>query len=88
MIIQSTLELVLRSECLDKPTLRLYSHLVSISILPLESRWVRDIPYLDMEDWKGVWDFPLRSLISLRDHMLQYKLVHRAYILRHVDFKR
>lgn len=86
MIGQSTLELVLRSECLDKSTSRLYSHLIFISILPLEAlraRWVRDIPYLDMEGRRGVWNFPLRSLISLRDHMIQYKLVHGAYIMPH-----
>lgn len=77
---------MLRSECLDKSISRLYSHLTLYSILPLEAlraRWVQDIPDLDMEDWRGVWGFPLPSLISLRDRMIKYKLVHRAYITPH-----
>lgn len=30
-----------------------------------------------------LWDFPLRSLVSLRDRMIQFKLVHRACITPH-----
>lgn len=79
---QSILEMVLRSHRLEKPASRLYSHFITVSPPALEglmARWLRDIPDLDNDDWDEVWDSPFRSLASLRDRLIQFKLVHRAY---------
>lgn len=83
---QSEREKTLRSGCAEKPTSRLYAHLVYVSLPPLDglwSRWQRDIPALDNDDWDDVWDFPFRSLVSIRDRVVQFKIVHRAYFTPH-----
>lgn len=82
---QSILESVLRSECTEKPTSHLYSHLTMVSILVIEglrARWLQDIPDLD-DDWDGIWDFPFKSLVSLRDRLIQFKLIHRTNFTPH-----
>lgn len=81
-IVKSTLEDLLRSDCIRKPTSQLYSHLVMTSLPVLEklrAQWSHDIPDLDNDDWDDIWDFPFSSLVSLRDHLIQFKIVHRAY---------
>lgn len=83
---QSSLEDLLRSDCTKKPTSQLYSHLTITSLPTLEklrSKWSRDIPDFDSDDWDDVWDFPFSSLVSLRDRLIQFKIVHRAYFTPH-----
>lgn len=78
-VIQSALEDVLRSECST-------SHLTTISLPAMEgfrARWSQDIPELDYDDWDDVWDFPFRSLVSLSDHLIQFKMVYRSYYRLH-----
>lgn len=86
MVVQSGLERTLRSECAQKPTFHVYAHLVFVSLTPLEGlwcRWQRNIHALDNEDWDDIWDFPFRPLVSVRDHLVQFKIVHRAYYTPH-----
>lgn len=86
ILTQSELEKTLRSSCTEKPTSRLYAHLVYVSLPPLDSLrscWQRDIPVLDDDDWDDIRDFPFRSLVSIRDRLVQFKIVHRAYFTPH-----
>lgn len=86
IVVQSGLEKTLRTRCAEKPTSQLYEHLVYVSLPPLDrlwSRWQLDIPSLDNDDWDDVWDFPFRSLVSMRDRLIQFKIVHRAYFTPH-----
>lgn len=86
ILIQSKLETTLRSGCTKKPISHIYQHLIYESLPPLDgllSRWQRDIPALSGEDWDGVWDFPFSSLVSIRDKLVQFKIVHRAYFTPH-----
>lgn len=82
-MVQLGLERVLRFECTEKPTSVLYAHLLRVSspeLSKLRQHWVWDIPELDSEDWEDMWDFPFKILVSLRDRLIQYKIVHRAYL--------
>lgn len=82
-IVQSDLERVTRYECTRKPTSVLCAHLLRVSspdLSKLHQRWTQDIPGLDSEDWEDMWDFPFKILVSLRDRLIQYKILHRAYI--------
>lgn len=36
-----------------------------------------------MKNWDDVWDFPFRSLVSICDRLVQFKIVHRAYFTPH-----
>lgn len=79
---KSTLEDVLRAECDVKPTSHLYTHLLLISLPALDglrAQWQRDIPDLCVYDWEGIWALPFWSLVSLRDRLIQFKIVYRAY---------
>lgn len=35
---------------------------------------------MNTEDWKDIRGFPFKILVSLRDHLIQYRIVHRAYL--------
>lgn len=85
-LVQSSLEDLLRSDCAKKPTSQLYSHLTVTSLPTMEklrSKWSHDIPNFDNDDWDDIWDFPFSSLVSLRDRLIQFKIVHRAYFTPH-----
>lgn len=80
-VVQPNLERVIRYECTKKPTSVLYAHLLRVSSPELSlfrQRWMQDIPGLDSGDWEDVWDFPFKILVSLRDHLIQYKIIHQA----------
>lgn len=82
-VIQSALEDVLKSECVEKPTFRLYSNLVMVSLPVLEglrARGQSDIPDLEGNAWDYIWDFPFRSLVSLRNCLMQFRLVDHEYV--------
>ena len=82
-LVQSDLERILRFDCASKPTSVLYAHLLRVSspeLSRLRQQWGRDDPELDSEDWVDIWDFPFKILVSLRDRLIQYKIVHRAYL--------
>ena len=32
-----------------------------------------------MENWEEVWRFPLQILVSLRDKLMQFKIIHRSH---------
>lgn len=33
------------------------------------------------EDWEVIWDLPFKILVSLWDHLIQFKTVHRAHLI-------
>lgn len=79
---QSDLEHLLWTECSVKPTSVLKNHLLLVSLpdfCTLQQKWLRDVPDLDDEDWKHVWDLPFRYLVSLGDRLIQFQIVHRTY---------
>lgn len=67
----SNLELLSRSEYLEKPTSVIYEHLLMMSLL--------DIPDFDYEDWMDTWHSLFKYLVSIRDRLVQLKILHRAY---------
>lgn len=82
-LIQPSLEDVLRLDCIKKKnkktTSQIYSHLLRVSLPAMEklrARWLQDVPELDGDN---IWDFPFQSLVSLRDRLTQFKIIHRAY---------
>lgn len=44
----------------------------------LHHKWSVHVLGLGVEDWMEIWDFPL-SLVSARDRLVQFKILHRAY---------
>lgn len=87
MVVQSGLERTLRMECGEKPTSHLYFHLIFVSLPPLEGLWIRwqhDIPALDNDDWDDVWNFPLKSLVSIHNRLVQFK-IHTSKYKQHTS---
>lgn len=58
--------------------MHIYSRLFSPELLVLRQRWSIDVPELD---WKDIWDFPFTIFVSLKDHLIRFKIVHRTYWL-------
>lgn len=76
----------LRVKDLEKPTSQLYGSLLVAAgpeLSPLRRKWVGDIPELDEDDWREIWDFPFSPLVSARDKLVQYNIVHRVYYTPH-----
>lgn len=71
----SNLENVLWSDCSTKPTSTLYSHLCMVTLKNMPSLWQRWLTF----QISNIWDFPLKQLVSLRDRLIQFKIVHRAF---------
>lgn len=46
----------------------------------LYSKWQIDIPGMDAEDWEDTWEYPFLQLVSVRDRLIQFKIVHRVYL--------
>lgn len=45
----------------------------------LKAKWVEDFPTLDMEDWEEELEFSFTHLLSTRDRLIQFKIMHRVY---------
>lgn len=76
--IESGLEQVVRIKSIKKPISVLYTHLLTVSLSgmrELRSRWERDIPELEEEDWGLLF----QTSVSLQDKLTQFKITHRAY---------
>lgn len=41
--------------------------------------WRREVPELDTEDWENIWDYPMQQLVSARDRLIQFKILHRVH---------
>lgn len=66
----------------------LYNHFyVTLSELSvLCHKWLVHIPELDEDDniyQSDIWDFPFRQLVSLRDCLIQFTIVHQAHYTPH-----
>lgn len=46
--------------------------------------WVTDIPDTYDDDWKKLWDTQFKQLVSIRDRLIQFKIIHRAYFYPHM----
>lgn len=76
----------MRYECSEKPTSVFNVHLLRVSspeLSTVHQWWSHDVPELDSEDWEDAWDFTFKILVSLRDCLIQFKVVYRAYLASH-----
>lgn len=46
----------------------------------LFSKWRCDVPDLDAEDWEDAWEYPYLQLVSVKDRLIQFKILHRVYL--------
>ncbi|XP_077312043.1 uncharacterized protein LOC143932998 [Lithobates pipiens] len=79
---QLALEDLLRLDFAKKPTSQLYSHLKMTSLPSLEklrSKWSHNIPDFYNDDWDDIWNFPFTSLVSLRDRLIQFKMLNNPF---------
>ena len=59
---------------------KFYGYLINITpydISKLKENWKKEAPGL--KNWEEVWRFPLQILVSLRDKLIQYKIIHRSH---------
>lgn len=73
-------------DTLDNSASTLYNHLLMVALSDLSTlrqKWLQDIRDMDDEDWTDMWDAPFKQLVSLRDHLIQFKIFHRAYYTSH-----
>lgn len=60
----------------------LYSHLCLVTLRELSAlwnKWLVDILDLDGDGLSDIWHFSFKQLVSLRDCLIQFKVVHQAY---------
>lgn len=51
-------------------------------------KWIGDgIDDADAEDWKDIWDTPFKQLVSIRDWLIKFRILHRAYFTLYVLHK-
>lgn len=82
-LLQSNIESLLHDDQLVNPLSNIYKSLlpsVHFGLESLYSKWQEDFPNLDTEDWEEVWEYPFLQLIVVRDHLIQFKLLHRTYL--------
>lgn len=78
----SNLETLLRDEALSKPLSSIYKALLPNVHTGLENpkaKWEVDFPALDTEDWEEMWEYPFSQLVSARDRLVQFKIIHKVY---------
>lgn len=83
-ITPSRIEPLLLADILEKPLSSIYRNLqptIHYGLDRLLSCWHAEVPELDSEDWKDVWDYPMHSLVSARDRLIQLKILHRIYLM-------
>lgn len=85
----SNIEPLVQEDCLLKPTSALYQHILEITtgdLSSLQQKWLVDIPNMDNEDWEEIWDMALSMplLVSTRDHLIQFKILHHTYFTPHL----
>lgn len=56
------------------------------STLIFRQKWLGDGIY-DAEDWEDIWDTPFKQLVIIRDWLIQFRTLHRAYFNTHVLHK-
>lgn len=79
---QSNMESLLRQETLNKPLSTIYKALqptVHHGLERLRDFWVSELPEFDGEDWEDIWDSPFGQLVSSRDRLIQFKILHKFY---------
>lgn len=81
---QSKIESLLRADILVKPLSSIYKTLqpsIHDGLDRLPSCWRADVPELDTEDWEDIWDYPMHILVSARDRLIQFNILHRIYLM-------
>lgn len=43
------------------------------------------MPDLQGGDWDDIWDYPFAYLVSAKDHLIQFKCLHRIYYMPVID---
>uniref|UniRef100_A0A803JEC5 Reverse transcriptase domain-containing protein n=1 Tax=Xenopus tropicalis TaxID=8364 RepID=A0A803JEC5_XENTR len=62
---------------------RIYTHLLATNVKPFErayNLWTTAIPSLTLEHWEETTETCYEFLISIRDRLIQYKVLHQLYI--------
>lgn len=80
--IPSDLETLLSVEELAKPlsvTYKEFFKKTPQAISRCRERWAVEAPGIQGEDWDDLWTQPFRHLVSARDRLIQFKLLHRSY---------
>lgn len=80
--LKMNLEELLRDESLTKPLSTIYKALlpnVHMGLETLKAKWVADFPTLDMENWEEMWECSFSQLVSARDSLVQFKILHKVY---------
>lgn len=77
---RSNLESQLCDDQSDKPLSAIYRALLPSVHFGMEAKRLIDYPDLDAEDWEDIWEYPFSQLAAVKDHLIQFKLVHRAYL--------
>lgn len=76
------LEAMICDDALDKALSNIYKQpCIDIGkvLTPCRNAWVAVFPQLDGYDWNDLWEVYFIRLLSARDHLIQYKFLHRIY---------
>lgn len=49
----------------------------------LKSSWLVELPELDGKDWEDIWEYPFSQLVSSKDRLIQFKIMHMLYLTPH-----
>lgn len=83
LLMQSNLESLLWYKQLVKPTSNIYKALspsVHFGMEKLFTKWQTVIPDLVSGAWEDAWEYPFLQLISVRDRLIQFKLIHCVFM--------
>lgn len=85
-LMPSKIKSILRNEFLTKPLFMLIYKLLlpnlHESLETLRSKWQMDVPGLDTKEWEDMWDYSLLQLVSARDRLIEFKILHRMYSIK------
>lgn len=83
IISASALKTLLRDDTLVKPLSNIDKELISsihTGLEALRTKCLVDFPELDDEDWVEIWECSFLQLISARERLIQFKIIHRIYL--------
>uniref|UniRef100_A0A803K2L7 Reverse transcriptase domain-containing protein n=1 Tax=Xenopus tropicalis TaxID=8364 RepID=A0A803K2L7_XENTR len=79
----TNIELTLQNPSKKKLTTALYALLLSTVKSPFKTAhvmWKRDFPEIDDDDWDEATDRAYDYLVSTRDRLIQFKIIHRLHL--------